>query len=271
MPQELKNDFKKISVIVPAYNKERNLSNYLQILTHELEKLPYAYEVVLINDGSQDNTLNEAVNYINNSAQKHYKILSYPLNVGKGFALCYGFTQATGDPVIFFDADLDIHPRQIHLLIEYLVLHNADIVVGSRRHPDSQTNYPWPRQIMSRTYQYLTWGLFNLNVRDTQLGLKVFRRRVLQEIIPRLTIKKWTFDVEMLVAARDNNFTRIVEAPIVLSYEQLDSTIKIEAIFNILKDTAAIFYRRYLLRHYRKELPLQPSLPGLEYPTRIPE
>ncbi|OQX51536.1 hypothetical protein B5M47_00290 [candidate division CPR3 bacterium 4484_211] len=250
---EFKNDFKKISIIVPAYNKEHNLNDYLRILAEELEKLPYPYEVILINDGSQDNTLRKAIDYVANSRQKNFKIYSYPLNVGKGFALCYGFTKASGDPIVFFDADLDLHPRQIHLLIEYLIYHNADIVVGSRRHPDSQTNYPRARCLMSKAYQHLTRLLFGLNIRDTQLGLKIFRRRVLEKIIPKLTIKRWAFDIEVLVAARQNGFTKIIEAPVVLTHQKIGSTVGIEAVFNILRDTAAVFYRRYLRNHYQKK------------------
>ncbi|MBU0708911.1 glycosyltransferase [Patescibacteria group bacterium] len=248
----MKNDFKKISVIIPAYNKGPHLKQCLKLLTKELERLPYNYEVIIVNDGSQDNTLKKALEYVNSSRQQHFRIISYPLNVGKGFAICYGSTKATGDPVIFFDADLDIHPRQIHLLIEYLVHHDADIVVGSRRHPDSQTNYPLSRRIMSQTYQYLTRLLFQLNIRDTQLGLKVFRKKVLDEIIPKLTIKKWTFDVELLVAAHQNGFTKIIEAPIVLTHQPIGSTVGLSAIFNSLKDTAAIFYRDKICKHYTK-------------------
>ncbi|MBU1110107.1 glycosyltransferase [Patescibacteria group bacterium] len=253
--QEINNHFQKISVVVPAYNKEHNLCEYLKTLADELEKLPYAYEVILINDGSRDSTLKKAIDYVNSSRQHNFKIISYPLNVGKGFALCYGFTQTVGDPVLFFDADLDIHPRQIHMLIEYLVLSEADIVIGSRRHPDSISNYPFTRRLMSRAYQYLTHLLFGLNVKDTQLGLKAFRRQVLEDIVPRLTIKKWAFDIEVLVAARQNGYKKIVESPIVHTQQNLGSTVHLGTILEILRDTAAVFYRRYLLKYYTNDSP----------------
>ncbi len=254
------NNFQKVSVIIPAYNKEQNFEKYLQILHQQLEKIPYDYEVVIVNDGSNDQTLKKALNYIQNNATTKFRILSYPLNVGKGFALCYGFTQTSGDPIVFFDADLDLHPRQIHLLLEYLIQYDADIVVGSRRHPDTQSNYPWLRRHLSRIYQLIIRLLFGLNIRDTQLGLKIFRRQVLETIIPRLTIKQWVFDVEVLIAAYQNGFTKIKEAPIVLTYQKFNSTVNIGTIFNICKDTLAIFYRYYLKRHYQKPFRVNPFL-----------
>jgi hypothetical protein len=92
--------------------------------------------------------------------------------------------------------------------------------------------------------------LFNLNVRDTQTGLKLFRRQVLREALPLLAIKKFAFDLELLVVARQLGYRKIVEAPISLDY-QFQSTVNLGAAWRVLWDTAAIFYRLRILRYYQ--------------------
>ena len=101
---------------------------------------------------------------------------------------------------------------------------------------------------MSRTYQILNYTLFNLNLTDTQVGIKLFKHSVLDKIMPKIAIKRFAFDLELLVLARKYNF-KIVEAPVTIRY-QFESTINPKAVFWMLWDTAAIFYRDKILRYY---------------------
>ena len=96
--------------------------------------------------------------------------------------------------------------------------------------------------------------LFQLGVQDTQTGLKLFRREVLESVLPRLAVKQFAFDLELLVVARHLGFTRIGEAPIELAY-QFSSTISPRAVYKILWDTAAIFYRLHVTRYYDEPHP----------------
>src|SRR6266498_916426 len=125
-------------------------------------------------------------------------------------------------------------------------LYQADMVIGSKRHSLSEVSYPWPRRVMSWGYHVLVRILFGLKVTDTQTGLKLVRRDVLAAVLPRLVEKRFAFDLELLVAARRLGFRRVLEAPINLNY-QFTSTISPRAVNGILIDTAAIWYRRYLL------------------------
>jgi hypothetical protein len=126
---------------------------------------------------------------------------------------------------------------------------DCDIVVGSKRHPDSRVSYPPLRRLQSVLYQLLIRILFDVSVRDTQTGLKLLRRPVLAQVLPLLAVKRFAFDLELLVVAQHVGYRRIVEAPVELNFK-FESTISPSAVFNILWDTAAIFYRLRILRYY---------------------
>jgi hypothetical protein len=129
-------------------------------------------------------------------------------------------------------------------------LYQPDVVLGSKRHPMSHVSYPLNRKIMSWTYHKLTRLLFRVNVRDTQTGLKMIRREVLAAVLPLMLEKRFAFDLELLVVARLLGYTRIFEAPVRIDY-RFDSHIGIRQVLQIVIDTLAIFYRRYILGTYR--------------------
>lgn len=173
-------------------------------------------------------------------------------NQGKGHAVRHGMSLATGDYVAFIDAGMEIDPNGISMLLEHMEWYNADIIVASKRHPASVVIYPWLRRILSVGYQFIVWILFYLKVKDTQAGLKIFKKKVLQKILPRLLIKQYAFDLEMLAVSRHFGFTRIYEAPIKLKYrfENLTHAASLKTIYGVFMDTLAIFYRLYILHYY---------------------
>jgi glycosyltransferase involved in cell wall biosynthesis len=160
-----------------------------------------------------------------------------------------GAQLAHGDLVMFMDADLDVHPRQLAILHRALVDDGADVVIGSKLHRASQIAYPLRRRILSLGYYVLVRTLFRLPVHDTQTGLKLYRREVLERIVPRLLVKRFAHDLEALVNAHRLGF-RIVEVPVVVTQERPFPRIGLADALLIVKDTAAIFYRTYLLRYY---------------------
>src|SRR3989344_2694834 len=87
-------------------------------------------------------------------------------------------------------------------LLDKMKLHDADIVVGSKTHPDSEVNYPLYRKIISFGGRFITQFLFGFSVLDTQVGLKIFKRKVAKDVFPRLLVKKFAFDIEMLAVAK---------------------------------------------------------------------
>jgi glycosyltransferase involved in cell wall biosynthesis len=240
----------KISVIMPAHNEDHHIVSNLKETMMALDGFGCDYEIIVLDDGSTDNTLREARKFASNFSNIHIK--RNMANYGKGRALKKAFRYVQGDIVAFLDADLDLHPGQIRTLFHTLRENEADIVIGSKRHPRSQVSYPWRRRVVSSGYHFLTRIMFNLPVRDTQTGIKLFRYEVLKEVFPRVLCKRFAFDLELLANAHHMGY-RIVEAPITLDFKKRRwGRIGWSAIFNTWWDTMAIFYRMYILRYYDK-------------------
>jgi glycosyltransferase involved in cell wall biosynthesis len=218
-------------------------------LLAELDHLDMAYEVLVVSDGSTDATVDEA----RSVGSPRVVVLSYQPNMGKGHALSVGVGQASGELITFIDADMELDPREIRSFIRLMETGGQDIVVGSKRHPDSRVSYPVFRRVQSLAYQLLIRLLFRLDVRDTQTGLKLFRREVLVRAVPLLAVKRFAFDLELLVVAHHLGYRRIVEAPVELSF-QFESSVRLSSAFRALWDTAAIFYRLHFLRYYDRRV-----------------
>jgi len=235
----------KLSVIVPAYREARRIQENLGKLLRELEALDRTYEVIVVSDGNTDETAREAERMIS----PHIKVIEYNRNMGKGYALRCGVAHSSGELVTFIDADMELDPRYIKGFVAIMENFDCDAVLGSKRHPMSKVQYPLTRRFQSLMYQLLIRALFRIKVRDTQTGLKLFRRQVLEEVVPLLAIKRFAFDLELLVAARQLGYKKVMEAPVMLDYK-FESTADLKAAWRVLWDTAAIFYRLRLLRYY---------------------
>ena len=233
----------KLSIIMPVYNA-RDIKSNVNEAINELNKLGVSYEIILSNDGSTNSCFEEAKKI----KDPHLKVVGYEKNQGKGNAIKYGFRFTKGEYVAFVDSGRDINPKQIGDFIKTLEEKKADIVIGSKRHKESKVRYPLARRIMSRAYQFLNYLLFNLSLTDTQVGIKLFKHPVLEEIMPKIAIKRFAFDLELLVLAKKYKF-KIVEAPVTIRY-QFGSTINLKSVFWMLWDTAAIFYRDKILHYY---------------------
>lgn len=241
---------KTLSVIIPAHKQARTIIRDLRSIIVALDNIKHPYEIILVIDGDLDQTYKKAKKI----THKHLKIYLLKTNQGKGYAIRHGMTKAKGDYIAFLDAGMEIHPNAISMLFEHLKWYKADIVVGSKRHPVSVVKYPLDRKILSWGYYFLVWFLFQIKVKDTQTGIKIFRKHAIKAILPHLLIKKYAFDIEMLTVARLLGHDRIFEAPIRLEhrFESLTSAATWEAIYHMLYDTLAVFYRLRITRYYHK-------------------
>lgn len=231
---------------MPAYNEGARIFDNLLHTVTVLNKHPLNYELVVIDDGSLDQTAEQ----IQKATETHPSLIKpvlIPKNQGKGAALCAGFRQADGELVAFLDSDMDLPPAQIILLMELMDLSGADIIVGSKRHPDSTVVYPLHRRVMSEVYYQFVRLLLKLPIRDTQVGIKLFRRPVLEYTLPRLTTSRFAFDVELLSLAADRGFT-MQEAPVFIDYQCSWGRIGVPSILQMLRDTLLIFYRLKIRR-----------------------
>ena len=233
-----------ISVVVPCHNVGPLLTENVATIVRTLDRLKRTYEVIVVSDGSTDGAQLALA-----AADPNVSVVHYERRMGKGMALRIGMARTVGKYVAFIDADGELDSGDLHSFLAIMDLYSPDIVLGSKRHPLSTVKYPPARRAMSWVYQRLTRVLFGLNVRDTQTGLKVMRRDVLEAVLPRTFEKRFALDLELLVVAKKLGFERFFEAPIRLDYK-FESTVSARAVFHILQDTAAIFYRRYILRSY---------------------
>lgn len=236
-----------ISVVIPAFDESERIARTLRETDAAMTAFGSSYEIVLVDDGSADDTLARAQEAASELA--HVRLVHMERNAGKGWALVRGAQLAHGDLVMFMDADLDVHPRQLEILHRALVEDGADVVIGSKLHPASQIAYPPRRRVLSLGYYVLVRALFRLPVHDTQTGLKLYRRAVLEQIVPRLLVKRFAHDLEALVNAHRLGF-RIVEVPVVVTQQRPFPRIGLRDALLVIKDTAAIFYRTYVLRYY---------------------
>lgn len=202
-------------------------------------------------DGFDDKTYERALKHQNELV----RVFGYKHNKGKGYAIRYGMARTLGDYVAFIDSGMEVNPNGISMILEHMVWYDADIIVGSKRHPVSKVNYPFTRKIYSWGYYMLIWLLFRVKLRDTQTGLKVYKRKVLEDVLPRMLIKRYAFDIELLAVAHRLGYKKIYEAPVILSYGFDNPRIKkflfLEPyIRGMLIDTLAVFYRMYILHYY---------------------
>lgn len=236
-----------LSVIVPVYSCTTVVRD-LKSIERFLKKLNRPYEIICVLDGlkdSKDKTHQKALPL----KSKTIRVVGYKKNRGKGYAVRYGMARAKGDIIAFIDAGSDLNASGIGMALEHMKWYDADIVIGSKRHPASKVNYPWKRKILSFLVQRSVRILLGLNVSDTQTGLKIFRREVLEMVLPRLLVKRWAFDLEILAVANRLGFTKIYESPIELNFN-FSSTITRKTMFKSGIDYLAIIYRVRWLKYY---------------------
>lgn len=237
----------KISVIIPAYNEADVIEGSLIETIRVFEEFGCPYELIVVDDGSKDDTYGNALK----AAKEHPNVIVKQIkhNRGKGRALKVGFRQASGNYIVFLDADMELHPGQVQTLFDIMRLDDADVVIGSKRHPNSRLNYPLDRRIISSVYFFLIKLFFGLPIGDTQTGLKLFKSEVLRKVFPRILVKAYGYDLEILVNVHRLGY-RIAEAPIVLDSKQRYGRIGPKAIWTTWQDTMAIWYRTYILKYY---------------------
>ncbi len=250
----------RLSVVMPVYNLATTIAENIRETAALFERHGVRAELVPVDDGSTDGTGAVLRSLAGESRQSNNPtILMRPVvlerNGGKGAALRAGFEASTGAYVMLLDGDLDIHPKQTPFFFEALVEKKADVVVGSKRHPQSGVQYPWHRRIVSWVYFTLVRLFVGLPITDTQTGMKLFKREVLGEALGRMLVKTYAFDLELLAIAHQRG-ARIAEAPVVIRFGQKFGCLRARTVKTMALDSLAVFYRLKVLKYYAKaEIP----------------
>ncbi|MCC6354324.1 MAG: glycosyltransferase family 2 protein [Verrucomicrobiae bacterium] len=220
------------SVVMPIYNEGHHIrDNIARTLAVFRDIGPF--ELIPVDDGSSDDSREQLRRAAAEWPDVHPLMLDH---AGKGEALRQGTRAATGEWVIFLDADLELPPEQITLFIALQRTHEADVVVGSKLHPDSTVSYPLVRRIYSLGYFLLTKTLFGLPIRDTQTGLKLVRRELLLRALDLTELKGFAFDLELLVRLVGLG-AKMAEAPVVVRHRMTYSSVRFDAVLSIATDT----------------------------------
>lgn len=236
-----------LTVVMPAFNEGAHIRDSIVRTHRQLRAMTPRFEIVAVDDGSSDGTGDA----IDAAARELDRVVGVRLeaNRGKGEALREGFARASGELVFFLDADMDLPPEQMDVFLKIMRETGADVVIGSKRHPDSRIDYPFHRRVISWIYFTFTRLFFGLPIRDTQTGMKVFRRDVLARCMPRMLVKKFAYDLELLVISHHYGY-RIAEAPVIIEFHPKLGFIPWRVLRDTAIDTLAIFYRLRLLKYY---------------------
>lgn len=201
-----------LSIVLPAYNEAARIGASLDRITDYAQRHPWTVEVVVVNDGSTDNTADIVRQY--GERYPWLRLIENPGNRGKGFSVRNGMLHARGDILLFSDADLSSPIEEADKLIA-AIQGGADVAIGSRwvRKELQVVPQPLRRQVLGRLFNLALRLVLGLNFKDTQCGFKAFRRSAAELVFTQQQIETWGFDPELLYLARKANL-RIVEVAV---------------------------------------------------------
>jgi glycosyltransferase involved in cell wall biosynthesis len=208
----------RLSIVIPAYNECARIEATLARVLDCVQSRHWDAEILLVDDGSTDNTVAIVQQWMSRSPRLH--LIKNPGNRGKGYSVRNGLLQSAGDIVMFTDADLSAPIEEAELLFA-AIDSGADVAIGSRwLDKQKQTiHQPIYRRFFGRCFNWVTRRVIGLPFKDTQCGFKAFKREAAQTIFRLQTIERWGFDPEILFIARKLKF-RIVEVPVTWGHDE---------------------------------------------------
>lgn len=199
-----------LSIVIPAYNEEKRIGATLEKIQDFLSSQPYSSEIILADDGSTDRTI-QVAKELNIEG---LKIVRNERNMGKGAATRKGILSASGELLLFSDADLSTPIEEVNKLIR-AIQEGYDVAIGSRALPDSEiiVHQPFYRETMGRVFNLFVRMLVLKGIKDSQCGFKLFKAEVARKVFAEQQLSGFAFDVEILLLARRAGY-RIKEVPV---------------------------------------------------------
>ncbi len=241
-----------LSVVIPVYNEghciQRNLEKIVRYLSSKFSR----FEVIVVDDGSTDDTQNKLAEVARQEGR--IRVISVSHNHGKGFAVKQGIMAAKGDMLVFMDADLSTPIEEIEKAVGEL-LRGYPIVVASRQHPDSIVSVHQSRfrERMGKCFNFLVRTLFRFPFRDTQCGFKCFSRKAGKEIFSISRVDRYAFDVEVFLIARGLGY-EVKEIPVRWADSPMSKVSVIGNSLPVIRDLLAIYLNQFKGLYGRKSL-----------------
>ncbi len=234
-----------LSLVIPAYDEAARLPATLATLARALPHVASPAEVIVVDDGSRDETAAIAERA---SGALPVRVVRLPRNRGKGVAVAAGITEARYPLVAFTDADSPYDLDSLRPMLEAIEAGRCDVAIGSRDLPGSEVNrgYGVLRQVSGRSFSLLTWLAIRLPFRDSQCGIKAFRTDVARKLFAMRTIDGFGFDFEILAAALANGLT-VERFPVRLTHNDDSRIDLVRDSARMLRDLLRV--RRNLHRH----------------------
>jgi len=230
----------KVSIIIPVFNEARRLPHSLDKIISFFNDAAIPFEVMVVNDGSTDGSKEIVCQY--REKYREIILIDCPVNRGKGYAVGQGVSMATGDLLLFTDADLST-PINEYVRFNNLIHSGYDIVIGSRRirGADIRIRQPLHRRVLGAGFGLLTELVFLRGIKDSQCGFKLFKSSVAHQAFAQRKVDGFSFDVEVLYIARKRLHARIREVPVRWSDSAKYSKVKAgRETFRMLKDLVRI-------------------------------
>ena len=222
-----------LSVVIPAYNEEKRIKNTLLDVDKFLSAQNYSYEIIVIDDGSKDGTVDLVRNLSKNI--KNLRVVDNKENYGKGYVVRQGLMSAQGKFRLFMDADNATTIDQVKNFLPFFE-RGYEVVIGDRDLKESQIKkrQPFYKEILGDMGNLLIRVLAVPGIKDTQCGFKCFSAKFVEKIFPRLKINRWGFDIEILALARKYGY-KIKTVPVVWINNE-KSKVSISGYVNTLKE-----------------------------------
>jgi dolichyl-phosphate beta-glucosyltransferase len=237
----------RLSVIIPAYNEEERLPKTLRAMNNYLAKQNYGYEILVVSDGSKDDTVQVAKDLAGEI--QNLRIIDEKQNHGKGYVVRRGMLAAKGAYRLFLDADNSTTVEHIEKMWPEFE-NGSEVIIGSRDMKGAirTVRQTWVREHLGDIFNLIVqilsglWGIW-----DTQCGCKGFSAKAAQEIFSKATINRWAFDVEVLVIAKKLGYT-IYEIPVIWQNDA-QSKVKISGMIQMLLEVLQISINKFLGRY----------------------
>jgi dolichol-phosphate mannosyltransferase len=232
-----------ISLIIPVFNQASKISYSLEKIKQAVESAFRNYELIVVNDGSTDNTSTTLKDIA--MKDEHVRVISYTPNRGKGYAVRQGVLHSQGDAVILLDGDLDISPDLIKDYVERLS--TSDLVIASKNHPESSVRIPRSRAFLSRAFNLLIKMTIGIAQTDTQAGFKVGKGDLMRTIFRNVSVNRYAFDVEVLAIASILHL-KVHEMPVIM---KIDRRFKMKEVLRMFIDLIRIAYKYRIAHRYQ--------------------